>query len=270
MESPSKTKIVEILDRYDLGPLKRLGQNFLVDRNIIEKMVNLVEPGETVVEVGPGLGSLTVPTAKRVKRLIAIEKDEKIAQVLESEFLGQFDNVTLIKGDILKTEGFIPSGDYSVLANLPFYITSPIIRMFLESENPPVKMVLMMQKEVAKRICAKPPEMSILAVSVQFYAKPKILFKVSRNSFWPSPGVDCAVMVIERKDSAPKVGVESFFKVVRAGFSHPRAQLLNNLSKELRLDKEEAKKVMLSSGIDPKRRAESLSLDEWLSLTEKL
>ena len=270
MESPSKTKITEILDRYDLAPLKKLGQNFLIDRNIIKKMVNLVEPDETVIEVGPGLGSLTVPTAKRVKELIAVEKDEKIVHILENEFLGQFNNVTLIKGDILETEGIIPSGNYSVLANLPFYITSPVIRMFLESKNPPIKMILMIQKEVAKRICAKPPEMSVLAVSVQFYAKPKILFKVSRNSFWPSPGVDCAVMAIERNSFPPKVGTEDFFRVVRAGFSHPRAQLLNNFSKELKLDKEKVKKAMLSSGIDPRRRAESLNLDEWLILTEKL
>ena len=270
MESPSKTNIVAMLDKYNLGALKRLGQNFLVDQSIIKKMVNLVDPDDTVLEVGPGLGSLTVPTAKRVKRLIAIEKDEKMAQVLKDEFLGQFDNVTLVKGDILKNRDIIPSDEYVVLANLPFYITSRIIRGFLESDNPPSKMVLMMQKEVAERICANPPEMSILAVSVQFYAKAKIAFKVSRNSFWPSPGVDCAVMIIEKRDSVPKVETEKFFKVVRAGFSHPRAQLLNNLSKELRLDKEEIKKKMLFLGIEPKRRAETLNLDEWLSIVKKL
>ena len=265
----NKTKIAEILDRHGLGALKRLGQNFLVDQNIIKKMVGLVSSDDTVIEVGPGFGSLTIPTAKKVKKLIAIEKDKKIAQVLEDEFLGQLNNTTLIRGDVLK-DCVIPSEKYLVLANTPFYITSPVIKMFLESTNPPSKMILMTQKEVAQRICSKPPEMNILAISVQFYANPKIAFKVSRNSFWPSPKVDCAVLIIERKDSLPKIDIKKFFKIVKAGFSHPRAQLLNNFSKGLKLDKEKVKEIMLSLEIHPKKRAESLSIDEWVKLTSKL
>ncbi len=270
MESPSKGKIVEILDKYGLGPLKRLGQNFLIDGKVASRMADLIDPGETVVEVGPGLGSLTIPTAKRAGKVIAVEKDLKLAQAFETEFLGDNDNITLIKGDVLKVKGFIPAGEYSVLANLPFYVTSPIIRMFLESENPPAKMILMMQREVAKRICSKPPEMSILAVSVQFYADPKIAFNVPRNAFWPPPQVDCSVIEIKRRKSGPRTDPDDFFKVVKAGFSRPRAQLLNNLSKGLKLDKETVERGMTLSGIDPKRRAESLSIDEWVTLSEKI
>ncbi len=271
MESPSKGKIVEILDKYGLGPLKRLGQNFLVDGKVASRMADLIDPGEIVVEVGPGLGSLTIPAAKRAREVITVEKDLKLAQAFEIEFLSEIDNITLIKGDVLKVKGFVPSGEYSVLANLPFYVTSPIIRMFLESENPPVKMILMMQREVAKRICSKPPEMSILAVSVQFYAEPKIVFNVPRNAFWPPPQVDCSVIEIRKRKSGPETtDPNGFFKVVKAGFSRPRAQLLNNLSKGLRLDKETVEEVMTLSGIDPKRRAESLSIDEWVTLSKKV
>ncbi len=270
MEPPSKKDIVELLEKYDLGALKRFGQNFLTDKNIIRKMVDLIEPDETVVEVGPGFGSLTIPASERAKKIIAIEKDDGVAEAFEKEFLKSLPNITLIKNDILKVGNIFPFGNYTVLANLPFYITSPVIRMFLENDNPPQRMILMMQKEVAKRICSKPPNMSILAVSVQFYANPKIVFHVSRNSFWPVPGVDCSVMVIEKKEPVPNINPDLFFKIVKAGFSHPRAQLLNNLSKELRLDKKRVEEIMMSSEIDPKRRAESLDLKDWIILTQKL
>ncbi len=270
MESPSKKDIVEILKKYDLGTLKKFGQNFLIDKNIIKKMVDLIEPDETVVEVGPGFGSLTISMSERAKKIIAIEKDDGVAEAFENEFLKSLPNVTLVKNDILKVGDIFPSIDYTVLANLPFYITSPVIRMFLENDNPPQRMILMMQKEVAKRICSKPPNMSILSVSVQFYANPKIIFHVSRNSFWPVPGVDCSVMIIEKKKPVLNINSALFFKIVKAGFSHPRAQLLNNLSKGLRLDKKRVQEIMISSKIDPKRRAESLDLKDWIILTEKL
>ncbi len=270
MKSPSKETIVEILNRYELGPLKRLGQNFLVDGRVASKMVSCIDPGEIVVEVGAGLGSLTIPLAGRAAKVIAVEKDLKLARALENELLGQLNNVELIKGDVLKVKGFIPAGAYSVLANLPFYITSPTIRMFLESENPPTKMILLIQREVAKRICSRPPEMSILAVSVQFYAVPRIAFNVPRGAFWPQPEVDCSVIEIRRRGAIPESDPAGFFRVVRAGFSRPRAQLLNNLSKELRLSKDRLRGIMISSGIEPKRRAESLKIEEWLTLNQKI
>ncbi len=267
--SLTQSEIIEILKVHRLAPLRRLGQNFLVDKNIIEKVISLINQNESVVEIGPGLGALTVPVAQKAKEVIVFEKDEKIAEILENEILPPLNNVIVIKSDILRISEIEITGSYTLLANLPFYITSIVIRKFLESSKPPKKMVLMVQREVAKRICSNPPNMNLLALSVQFYAKPKIVFNVSKNSFWPSPKVDCSVLIIER-DSSLKGDPVKFFRAVRAGFSHPRAQVLNNLSKELKLNKEEIKKTLLSLKIDPKRRAESLNLNEWLKLSQEI
>lgn len=271
MEIISKSLLVATLNKHQLAPRKHLGQNFLIDGNIIKKIIALINPGEVVVEVGSGLGALTLLVAQKAKKVIAFEKDVKMASVFEEEFLAKNNNVILIKEDIFNSTHLLPNENYIVLSNLPFYITSAVIRFFLENPSPPQKMVLMVQREVAQRICAQPPKMSILAVSVQFYAQPKIIFNVSRNVFWPSPEVDCSVMVIEKKkESIDSVNSKRFFSIVKAGFSQPRAQLLNNLSKGLKLNKETVRKQMLSVNISPQRRAESLSLDEWLVLIKKL
>ena len=253
------------MDKHGLNPLRSMGQNFLIDKNVIEKMVSLVDPDSIVIEVGPGLGALTFPVASVAKEVIAIEKDKKIAQILEEE-IASLKNVRVIKEDILKFND-LPN-DYVVLSNLPFYITSIVIRKFLESNPQPKKMVLMLQREVAKRICSLPPEMNLLALSVQFYAEPKIVFPVSKNSFWPRSDIDCSILTIENFKT--KGDPERFFRLARAGFSHPRAQLLNNLSNELRLDKDYIKTALSSLGIDPRRRAETLNLEEWLKLSQEI
>ncbi|MFQ6049468.1 MAG: ribosomal RNA small subunit methyltransferase A, partial [Candidatus Paceibacterales bacterium] len=153
----------------------------------------------------------------------------------------------------------------------PYYITSPVIRKFLESKKPPKLMVLMVQKEVAQRICAHPPNMSLLAVSVQFYAKPEIISFVSKKSFWPQPEVDSAILRISQIcTNLPQINTNLFFKVVKVGFSHPRKQLINNLSQGLKLDKEKVKNWLLKNGIESKQRAETLAIKDWLKLTKNL
>jgi 16S rRNA (adenine1518-N6/adenine1519-N6)-dimethyltransferase len=259
-------EIKEVLSENNISPLKRLGQNFLIDLNVVDKILSKISEKDVIVEVGPGLGSLTFKMAKKCKKVVAIEKDKKFVEILKRE---KYSNLEIIEKDILQSKDLIPSGRYKVVSNLPFYITSAVIRMFLELDNPPEEMILLMQKEVAKRICSTPNNMSILAVSVQVYSTPKILFNVSRGSFWPSPNVDSAVVSI-KKDSRKIDDVSLFFKIVKAGFSHPRAQLLNNLSKSLKLDKDFVKKKMKLVNIRPEQRAETLTVQDWINLSRKI
>lgn len=258
----NKDSLIRIMEENDIAPLKKMGQNFIIDKNIVDKIVFLANPEDIILEIGPGFGAITIPLSKKVKKVIAIEKDKKIARLLK-ERVG--NNVEVIEADILKE--LVPQQEYKVFSNTPFYIAPAIIRMFLESNNPPTEMVLMTQKEVAQRICAKPPNMNLLALSVQFYADPKVLFRVSRQCFYPNPNVDSSVLRIITKKSKDST---SFFKVARAGFSRPRAQLLNNLSKELKLSKVEVENQLKSIGIDPKIRAERLSIDDWITLSNIL
>jgi len=295
MELTSPKNIKNLLKKYDLRPSKRLGQHFLVDRGVLEKIIRVADlkKSDTVLEIGPGIRTLTQELEKRVKKVIAIEKDKKMVEILR-ELLDCWNvgNVEIIESDILKTniQNLISNIKYKVVTNLPYYIVSPVIRKFLElTEARPLEMILMVQKEVAQRICAKPPDMSILAVSVQFYAKPKILFYVPKESFWPQPKVDGAVLRISRIcTNLPRIDTNLFFKIVRAGFSQPRKQLVNNLAKmlalslpnEVKLDKpsqilrnktwagkEGVKKWLLKNKINPTQRAETLEIKDWLNLT---
>lgn len=267
--------VKKLLKKYGIRPSKRLGQNFLVDKKILRKIIETAKlsKSDVVLEVGPGIGNLTLEIAKRVKKVMAIEKDRKMCQILkESLESSNVRNVRIVNKDILKIEnGSMVKwlNGYKVVANLPYYITSPVIRKFLESKKSPKLMVLMVQKEVAQRICACPPNMSLLAVSVQFYAKPEIISFVSKKSFWPQPEVDSAILRISQIcTNLPQINTNLFFKVVKVGFSHPRKQLINNLSQGLKLDKEKVKNWLLKNGIGPKRRAETLAIKDWLKLTK--
>jgi 16S rRNA (adenine1518-N6/adenine1519-N6)-dimethyltransferase len=274
----SKRIIKNLLKKYNIYPSKRLGQNFLVDEGVFKKIIeaaNLLKD-DIVLEVGPGIGNLTLELAKRVKKVIAIEKDSGMIEVLRIN-LKNFKNVEILKGDALKIIGHKLSATasilwprYKVVANIPYYLTSPLIRKFLEAKNQPKEMVLMVQKEVAQRICAKPPDMSILAVSVLFYAKPEIISFVSKKSFWPSPKVDSAIIRIAPLINADKklINTDLFFRVVRAGFSQPRKQLVNNLSHGLKIDKEKVRNWLLEIGVQPSQRAETLNVKDWINLTK--
>jgi len=299
MELTSKKFIRSLLKKNEIGarengrvvggwrPSKGLGQNFLVSKEILKKIIKAAElkSSDIVLEIGPGIGTLTQELAKKVKKVIAVEKDRKMIEILREMLKGlprtepkvlvrgwNVRNVEIIRGDILKLDPKpYALKPYKVVANLPYYIVSPVIRKFLESKNPPKEMILMVQKEVAKRICAKPPKMSILAVSVQFYAKTEILFYVSKNSFWPRPKVDGAVIKIVPKEPSTRPGLvvnkNLFFKVVKAGFSQPRKQLVNNLANGSKLNKEGVKKWLLKNKINPTQRAETLEIKDWLNLT---
>jgi 16S rRNA (adenine1518-N6/adenine1519-N6)-dimethyltransferase len=273
MKLTSKKVIKNLLGKYSIRPFKGWGQNFLIDKSILEKIIKSANLGknDVVLEIGPGIGTLTLELAKKTKKIIAVEKDKKMVEILNETMKG-FKNIKIIKADVLKLKtAALNLRNYKLIGNLPFYITSPLIRKFLEEvEVKPRQMILMVQKEVAQRICAKPPDMNLLAVSVQFYSKPEILFYVSKNSFWPRPKVDGAIIKIIPRKSASKIRVNPllFFKIVKAGFSQPRKQLCNNLANGLKLNKMEVKEWLLKNGIQPSQRAETLSIEDWIKLTK--
>jgi len=282
--------IKKVLENHSIFLSKKLGQNFLINEKSLEKIIEnaSLSKNDTVVEIGSGIGSLTIPLSRKVKKLITVEKDNKLIPLLEKN-INKKNNITVINDDILdlnffdknnlaKPPFFKKKTNYKIIANIPYYITSPIIRKFLEKEHPPKFLLLMIQKEVAQRICSSPPNMSLLSVSVQFFAKPQILFDVSKSSFFPRPKVDSSVIkIIPFKESYSSVFCDCFFDVVRKGFSHPRKQIGKNLSlldkesrKRIQLKKSEIIKKIKESNIDPKRRAETLSVKEWVILTKKL
>jgi 16S rRNA (adenine1518-N6/adenine1519-N6)-dimethyltransferase len=271
------------LRALDAMPKRSLGQNFL-SPNVAKRIVQAakIEPDDIILEIGPGLGVLTKELAQKAKKVIAVEKDDKLCQALE-ENLKDYKNVEIIHEDILKFPISLPvrqAGNfqfpikerYNIIANLPYYIATAIIRKFLEAENPPQKMVLTIQKEVAKRICVKPPQMNILAASVQFYAEPKILFYISKELFWPKPKVDGAVIEIKPLiyTDEKRIDADLFFKVVKAGFSQPRKQLANNLAKGLKLNKEEVSAWLLKNSINPTTLAETLTINNWIELVSTI
>jgi 16S rRNA (adenine1518-N6/adenine1519-N6)-dimethyltransferase len=266
----NKNLVWDLLKKYKISPKRWLGQNFLISKNVLRKIVETAEISkkDTILEIGPGIGNLTIELAKRAKKVIAVEKDKRMIEILK-ENLKDFKNVKIVQGDILKLEPrSYTLKTYKVVANIPYYLTSRLIRKFLESEAKPKSMVLMVQKEVAQRICAKPPKMNLLAVSVQFYAKPKIISFVPKNCFWPKPKVDSAILKISNLKTRNSKLKELFFKIVKAGFSQPRKQLINNLSKGLKIKKEKIKKWLLKNGVKPEKRAENLTVNEWLKLTK--
>jgi 16S rRNA (adenine1518-N6/adenine1519-N6)-dimethyltransferase len=251
----------------------KLGQNFLKDENIVKKIIKAanLKADDLVVEIGPGKGVLTEELAKYAGKLIAVEIDNNLAEMLRNKFRDN-KNIEIIEEDILKVDfnKLLGSRDskYKVIANLPYYITSPIIRLFLEAENPPSEMILMVQKEVAERIAARPGKMSILAASVQYYAKPEILFTVGKENFDPVPEVDSAVIRISRITNPEKerIKTNNFFRVVRAGFCAKRKTLANNLANSFHLDKKEVEEKLEKAGLTSKTRAQELSVEDWKKL----
>jgi 16S rRNA (adenine1518-N6/adenine1519-N6)-dimethyltransferase len=276
----------------------------LINKSVLRKIIAAADlsKDDIVLEVGPGLGILTLELAKYVKKVIAVEKDKKMVEVIKNVLNDEnVKNVEVIEGDILKIQKAItalchPEPEakdltpeeahadeillrqltdqndikYKLVANIPYYLTSTLIRKFLESNFPPQAMVLMIQKEVAQRICAQPPKMTLLATAVQFYAEPKIISYVSKKSFVPQPKVDSAIIKIVPRaigtKSLQRDLVPEFFKIAKAGFAHPRKQLINNLSAGLKLSREKTEKIILKTGLQPTARPSELSVDNWLDL----
>ena len=273
-----------VLDQWGLQPSKGLGQNFLVDQTALEEIVAAAEltPADVVLEVGAGTGTLTERLARGAGRVVAVELDRRLMPVLRSVLAG-CDNVTLIQGDILALDpaaligaaGGQPSASslrYKVVANLPYYVTSAVLRHLLEASLKPQRMVVTVQREVAERIVAGPGQMSLLAVSVQFYGRPRLLFRIKPGSFYPAPEVESAVVRIDLH-AAPPMHVQdtaAFFRVVRAGFSQRRKQLRNALSAGLRRPPEEVAARLRAAGVDPRRRAQALGLEEWARVARAL
>jgi 16S rRNA (adenine1518-N6/adenine1519-N6)-dimethyltransferase len=273
-----------VLEQWGLRPSKGLGQNFLVDQAVLDKIVAAAEltADDIVLEVGAGLGTLTERLAQSAGHVIAVELDRRLMPVLQDTLI-DCDNVTLIEGDILTLNPAALVNDaalqhpassarYKVVANLPYYITSAVLRHLLEARLKPQCLVLTVQQEVADRICAKPGEMSLLAVSVQFYGRPQRLFRIKPGSFYPSPSVESAVVRIDIHATRP-VSVEdtdAFFRVVRAGFSQRRKQLHNSLAAGLRGSPREIAAQLKETDIDHRRRAQTFSLEEWVRIARAL
>ena len=263
------------LRQSGLKARKGLGQHFLIDGAVLEVITAAadISPDDIIVEVGPGLGILTEALAGKAGGVIAIELDDKLAALLKKT-LASFDNVTVINdnvlniepGELLARRGLKPV--YKVVANLPYYITSPVLRHFLDSAARPQLMVVMVQREVAEAIAAGPGDMSLLSVSVQFYGRPEIVSYVPAESFYPVPEVDSAVLRINLYPE-PAVAVSDeggFFELVRAGFAAPRKQLANSLSQGLGLPKPGVLPLLEKADIEGERRAETLTLEEWARL----
>ncbi len=243
---------------------KSLGQNFLFDQNVIKKIIKLsnISPKDTILEIGPGTGYLTKELAKNCRKIIAIEKDQRLISILQENLQG-YQNISLINQDILIYNPKIKN--YIIVANLPYNISNLIIRKFLTIKNPPQKMILLVQKEVAQRICANSDRMNLLAICVQSLAKVKILSSISKNCFSPRPKVDGAILELtpEKKD----INYELFFKIVKAGFSHPRKKLVNNLKNVLKLDNKKIGNWLMKNNLNLQIRAEKLNLSDWINLT---
>jgi 16S rRNA (adenine1518-N6/adenine1519-N6)-dimethyltransferase len=271
---PSLSDTKELLRKYGLRPSKRLGQNFLVDGQALARVVAAAEIAgdDEVLEIGPGLGGLTRLLAAEARRVVAVELDEALLPPLR-EVLGGLGNVEVIPGDILavnQDELFGESG-FLVVANIPYYITSAVIRHLLSARQRPSRLVLTVQKEVAERICAGAGAMSLLALSVQVYGTPKRMATIPARAFYPSPKVDSAVVRVDlyEKPAIPEQHLERFFRLSKAGFSQKRKTLRNALSAGMAWTKEHAQAVLQDAGIDPQRRAQTLSLEEWGRLVEK-
>ncbi len=281
------TQIKYLLKQYHLNPRKNLGQYFLIDESIVGKMIDAAElsSDDVVLEIGPGLGiPLTHKICEKAGKVQAVEIDEKMIQILKKT-CEKFKNLEIVNEDILKINLKQRTKNreqkFKVISSLPYYITSPVLRKFLEAEKKPDLMVLLVQKEIAEKITASPPDMSILAVSVQFYAKPEIIDYVPREKFWPVPGVDSAIIKIKMppvpeqnsvRDRAEVASVAEvkdvklFFRIVKAGFSKRRKQLKNSLAGGLQINQKQVMELLKKSKIDPIRRAETLTMEEWIKL----
>ncbi len=267
----------ELCERYGLSPSKKYGQNYLVSDRPIRAMIEAgeVEKDDIIVEIGPGFGVLTLALAPLVKKIFAFEIERTLEDYWTRE-QKKFSNIELVWGNVLnqvpeyETEIFDRLKSYKVLANIPYQITSKILRLLLEEvKNKPERIILMIQKEVAERITAKPGDMSMLAVSVQYYGEPKIITKVSKGSFWPSPKVDSAVLCIKPyKEPKHNFSDQEFFDLVRAGFSHPRKQLWSNLTGQY--PNFDFKDILLKTVGNEKIRAEELSVKDWKNILEKM
>jgi len=267
----SVRELRNLLYAHNMRPNKAFGQNFLIDRSILMKIVAAAEidADDEILEVGAGTGVLTRELAQQARRVVAVELERDMLALL-AKTTSYFPNVELIARNLLflNPVEIFGQAPYKLVANLPYYITAPTFRHFLESANPPRVLVVMVQQEVAQRIIAQPGDLSLLAISVQFYGQPRIVARVPASSFYPAPKVDSAILRVDVHADAPLTAVEreSFFRLVQAGFSERRKQLHNSLTHGLHYKNEIIRAWLAEAGIEASRRAETLSIAEWLQL----
>ena len=266
----------KLLSEYKISPREGWGQNFLTSKNVLEQIIKTadIKKNDLVLEVGGGAGTLTQELAKRAKEITVIEKDPQLIPVL-GHVLEGFKNIKIIKGDALKLEALPYSKGkkkWRIIANIPYWITGRFLRIVLESENPPTEIMLMVQKELAERICSQPPRMSLLSVSVQYYGKPKIIINnISPDNFWPASGVNSAVIkIIVGKKIRDAFKTKKFFTLIRAGFAHPRKQLRSNLKRAFTLSDPRVNDLFDTCKIKKTARAQELKLAAWSYLAEKI
>ncbi len=282
MENLSNISVVrDVLSRHGFSFSKGLGQNFLINPTVCPRMAQLgnAQPGWGVIEIGAGVGVLTAELARRADKVVCIEIDSRLLPVLD-ETLAEFDNIKIVNEDVLKVNLHeliaqeFPGMPVAVCANLPYYITSPIIMNLLESHLPIASLTVMVQKEAAARLCAKPGsrEVGAVSIAVRYFSDPQILFQVSRGSFMPSPDVDSTVIRLDVRQQPP-VQVhkeENFFKVVHAAFSQRRKTLPNTLSAGLKLAKPQATALLEKAGVPTNLRAEQLSMEQFAAIANAL
>jgi len=281
MNLTNKTIVKDLLKRREIKPEKYLGQHFILSKKALARMVSAaeIEKNDTIIEIGPGLGTLTQELAKIPHpfskgggpKIIAIEKDPKMISILK-ETLAGYKNIKIVQADARgdKLGIKIAKNKYKIVANLPYNVATFLIRQWLELKNSPKLMVLMIQKEVAQRMTAKPPHMNLLAVSTQFLAITKVVDYVPAKAFWPKPKVDSAIIKIVPKKRPPQKTRRAFFAVVKAGFSQPRKQLIGNLTKKLKTPREKLMEIFKNLNISERARAENLSLEQWILLAKEI
>jgi len=262
-----------LLRRFGIRPKKKLGQNFMVDSRALQKVIAAAEltGEETVLEIGAGVGTLTARLSDRCVRVVAVEIDERLIPVLEYAFSAK-TNVEIVSGDILELDlAKILEGDpYTVVANIPYYITSALIRRLMEAGRRPDGLILTIQKEVAERIVAGPGEMSLLALSVQVYGEPELCGRIPARAFYPQPNVDSAVLRITSYSTprVPQALIEPLFMLARAGFGQKRKQIHNALTKNLEKPKDVVLDWLRAANVRPEQRAQELSIEHWIALSQ--
>lgn len=263
--------------KYRVRPSKEFGQNFLIDREVLETMILAADlkKDDVILEIGPGFGVLTAELVKIASKVIAVEADKNLAKVLGENFK-DYKNLEIVEKGILKLlikDYQLSNYNYKLVANLPYQITSAVLRKFLSEEPRPSEITIMVQKEVAERICAEAGEMSLLSLSVQFYGQPEIVAFVPSRAFWPEPEVDSAILKISKiqgiyEKNKQEVDPEKFFRLAKIGFSSRRKQLQNNLAGGLRLSNKSVQDILTKLGFDSRIRAQDLGIKDWIRLVD--
>jgi len=265
---PSLLDAPGVLKKYGILPKKSLGQNFIINQRALDDVISTagLTGHEEIIEIGAGFGTLTIELAQQAGRVFAVEIDKRLIPVLRDN-LQDFENVTLLHADFLQLDPveLVSRSGYYVVANIPYYITSSLLRQLMESSMPPARVVLTLQREVAQRITSSPGDMSLLALSVQIYGSAVITARFQAECFYPIPEVDSAVLRIDiyKEPVVPREVIPAIFRLARAGFSQRRKKLRNSLARELGSSPAEVEKLLASAGIQPKSRAQELSIQDW-------